>query len=249
MFGVVATIAALTYAPSALAGGASIVGEWASVAKSCSGNKITIGALSLRQSELGCRFRSVSRRGDEVTWRGECTLAADVPQSASYFPAKVVARLTGQTLSVIVNDGHLGEFDGHLGSFQRCGMRSRAGVDAKATEAKVRVHGPMPIPLDQGAYVQAGSPCENPPMFSVSSYDGAGFGVAHDRCDIKSLKALDDGAYALNEVCTAIGMDELQSIHIKMRPLNRRSYVEIVDGMKPLTYRWCATDVSELFAK
>jgi hypothetical protein len=244
------TIAALTCGSHALATGTSIVGEWATVGSTCTGNKITIEPLSLRQSELRCRFRSVSRTGDVVTWRGECTLAAYDPESASYFPAKVVARLTGQTLNVIVNDGNLGEFDGRLGSFQRCsahrGVESSALSDA---EARAQSHKAIPIPLDRGAYVQTGSPCDNPPMFAVSSYVGEGFGVAHDHCDIESVKTLDSGAYALNKVCTVIQMDTFQSLHVTLRPLNRRTYVEIVDGLKPLTYRWCATGVSELFTK
>ena len=137
---VAAMIATLTCGSHALGAGTSIVGEWASIGTSCTGNKITIKPLSLRQSELGCRFRSVSRTGDVVTWRGECTLAAYDPESASYFPAKVVARLTGQTLIVIVNNGNLGEFDGRLGSFQRCsahrGVESSALSDAEARAQK-----------------------------------------------------------------------------------------------------------------
>jgi hypothetical protein len=245
---VAAMIATLTCGSHARAAGTSIVGEWASIGTSCTGNKITIKPLSLRQSELGCRFRSVSRTGDVVTWRGECTLAAYDPESASYFPAKVVARLTGQTLIVIVNNGNLGEFDGRLGSFQRCsahrGVESSALSDA---EARAQSHEAIPIPLDRGAYVQTGSPCDNPPMFAVSSYDGKGFSLGHDYCDIESMKSLDDGAYSLNEGCTAIQMDTIQPLHVKLRPLDRRTYFEIVDGLKPLTYRWCAAIVSDLF--
>jgi len=86
-------------------------------------------------------------------------------------------------------------------------------------------------------------------MFAVSSYDGKGFSLGHDYCDIESMKSLDDGAYSLNEVCTAIQMDTIQPLHVKLRPLTRRKYIEIVDRLKPLTYRWCAASVLDLFKR
>jgi len=63
-------------------------------------------------------------------------------------------------------------------------------------------------------------------MLDVSSYDGKGFGLSHDYCDIESMKPVANGAYALDETYTAIQMDTAQSLHVTVKPLSRRSFCD-----------------------
>jgi hypothetical protein len=47
----------------------SIVGRWCS----SDGNNTVIGAMSLRNDDVSCAFKSVKRRGATVIWRGVCS--------------------------------------------------------------------------------------------------------------------------------------------------------------------------------
>ncbi len=87
-------------ATPALAGGRTIVGDWAPDPKSCfpSAGAVNISAMSLVADEMSCAFKSVARTGDQVTWRGSCNFADRA------VPAVVVATLQGERLSVRVNN-------------------------------------------------------------------------------------------------------------------------------------------------
>lgn len=95
----------------ALAGGRSIVGQWAPDPKNCvpSAGAIVVGALSLTADEMACGFKSVARQGDQVTWRGKCDFAD------SSMPATVVAMLNGSSLSVRINKQP-------ADTYRRCGI-------------------------------------------------------------------------------------------------------------------------------
>ncbi|MGU3661149.1 hypothetical protein [Methylobacterium fujisawaense] len=83
----------------ALAGGRTIVGQWAPDPKNCvpSAGAIMITALGLTADEMSCDFKSVARQGDQVTWRGKCAFS-DATKAST-----VVATLNGPSLSVRVN--------------------------------------------------------------------------------------------------------------------------------------------------
>ena len=99
----------------ALAAGRSIVGDWAPNPRMCRpmDGALKIVPLGMAGDEFSCDFKSVSRAGDVVTWRGSCG-----------FPGKsraatVVAALRGEVLSVRINGNG-------IGSYQRC--RPGSGV-------------------------------------------------------------------------------------------------------------------------
>jgi hypothetical protein len=47
----------------------SLVGRWCSG----DGNNTVIGAMSLRNDDVSCAFKTVKRRGATVIWRGVCS--------------------------------------------------------------------------------------------------------------------------------------------------------------------------------
>lgn len=53
----------------------SIVGKWGSDGEACAFSPTVIGPRSIDSPELRCRFSSVSRTGETVTWRGSCDRA------------------------------------------------------------------------------------------------------------------------------------------------------------------------------
>jgi hypothetical protein len=104
-----ATALLLLAGAPALAGGRSIVGDWAPDPRQCRPNDgaVRIAPLGLAGDELSCTFKSVSRDGDVVTWRGICS----GPEDSS--AATVVAALRGEVLSVRINGNG-------IGSYRRC---------------------------------------------------------------------------------------------------------------------------------
>ncbi len=50
---------------------ASIVGKWRFAQETCD-QAIRIGPLSLDSEDVACRFTSVTRKGRQVTWKGNC---------------------------------------------------------------------------------------------------------------------------------------------------------------------------------
>lgn len=104
-----ATALLLLAGAPALAGGRSIVGDWAPDPRQCRpvDGALRIAPLGLAGDELSCNFKSVSRDGDVVTWRGKCSGSED--SSA----ATVVAALRGEVLSVRINGNG-------IGSYRRC---------------------------------------------------------------------------------------------------------------------------------
>lgn len=87
-------------ATPAVAGGRTIVGDWAPDPSTCfpSAGAVNISPMSLVADEMSCSFKSVARTGDQVTWRGSCNFADRA------VPAVVVATLQGERLSVRVNN-------------------------------------------------------------------------------------------------------------------------------------------------
>jgi hypothetical protein len=49
----------------------SIVGDWRFAEETCA-SAIRIGPLSLDSDDVACRFTSVKREGNRVTWQGVC---------------------------------------------------------------------------------------------------------------------------------------------------------------------------------
>jgi hypothetical protein len=49
----------------------SIVGRWHFSGESCE-SPIVIGPKSLKSEDVDCRFASVTRKGNTVTWKGVC---------------------------------------------------------------------------------------------------------------------------------------------------------------------------------
>jgi hypothetical protein len=50
---------------------ASIVGDWRFPEETCA-NPLRIGPMSLASEDVSCRFASVKRTGNRVTWKGIC---------------------------------------------------------------------------------------------------------------------------------------------------------------------------------
>lgn len=90
----------------------SIVGKWSTAAGQCVRplSLIVIGPKSLSGEDFSCDFASVSRRGDVVTFRGECSYGADDPVKET-----VVARLAGERLYY-----RFSGYKGENGPFRRC---------------------------------------------------------------------------------------------------------------------------------
>ena len=79
----------------------TIVGLWRQPGGAC---KVTRGAMSIGPMHMGgdewrCDFRDVARKGDVVTWKGECGFPEPFER------ATVKASLVGQSLEVRINGG------------------------------------------------------------------------------------------------------------------------------------------------
>jgi hypothetical protein len=68
----IAIIALMLSAASPSYAAKSIVGRWGSDGEACSYAPTTIFPMSIDSPELRCRFSSVSRSGETVTWKGSC---------------------------------------------------------------------------------------------------------------------------------------------------------------------------------
>ncbi len=90
----------------------SIVGKWSTAAGQCVRplSLIDIGPRSLSGEDFSCDFSSVSRKGDVVTFRGECRYGADGPVKET-----VVARLAGERLYY-----RFSGYKSENGPFRRC---------------------------------------------------------------------------------------------------------------------------------
>lgn len=87
----------------------SIVGTWATPGR-CGVplSTIVVEPMSISGEDFFCDFKSVSRNGDVVNWRGRCTFG-DTPETTA-----VTARLADGRLSYRMNR------DGWNGPLQRC---------------------------------------------------------------------------------------------------------------------------------
>ncbi len=99
----------LGLAAPASAAGRTIVGEWAPDPANCLpfAGAMKISAMSMVADDMSCSFKSVTREGDQVTWRGGCSYGNKA------VPSVVVATLRGETLAVRIN-GKPGE------TYRRC---------------------------------------------------------------------------------------------------------------------------------
>jgi hypothetical protein len=61
----------------------SIVGAWDFPASNCS-SPIRLGPMSMKSEDVTCRFTSVTRKGNTVTWKGVCDDAeGSAPQTVT----------------------------------------------------------------------------------------------------------------------------------------------------------------------
>jgi hypothetical protein len=102
----IAILALLALDCRGLTAAQTIVGRWAPDPAQCTpvGGMIGIGPLDIVADEFQCRFDSVSRAGNIVTWHGRCGFPTP-PE-----PATVVARLSGATLHVSINGANNGAY-------------------------------------------------------------------------------------------------------------------------------------------
>lgn len=91
---------------TASANGRTIVGTWAPDPRECTpvAGMIAIGPLSMQGDDFRCDFEDVARLDDVVTWHGTCGF----PENARR--ATVVARLRGETLTVVIDGGADGPY-------------------------------------------------------------------------------------------------------------------------------------------
>jgi hypothetical protein len=80
-------------ASAASAQSASVVGRWSAEPACKADDIITIGPKTLKSSDVDCRFSSVSRSGNTVTWQGVCDDAEGSNTQT------VIATLKGDVLS------------------------------------------------------------------------------------------------------------------------------------------------------
>lgn len=88
----------------------NLLGTWATPGR-CGRplSTVSVGPLDFSGEDFFCDFKSVSRTGDTVRWRGACSFdAADKEKTT------VTARLSGGMLSYRINK------DGWNGPLQRC---------------------------------------------------------------------------------------------------------------------------------
>lgn len=93
--GLATLLAAVSLAGPAVAA-ETIVGRWGETSDVCrSASVVVLGPMRLASDETVCNFDDVSRRGDVVTWKGNCA-AGDVPPE----PETVIATLAGGRLTL-----------------------------------------------------------------------------------------------------------------------------------------------------
>jgi hypothetical protein len=90
----------------------TIVGTWSTLAGKCTRplSIITIRPQALSGKDFFCDFPSVQRKGDVVTWKGQCTFGGDEAK-----PETVTARLAGKQLYYGIKS-----YGGENGPFVRC---------------------------------------------------------------------------------------------------------------------------------
>jgi hypothetical protein len=90
----------------------TIVGTWSTAAGKCVKplSLISIGPKSLSGEDFSCDFKTVTRKNDVVTFRGQCSYGADDPLAET-----VVARLDGLRLHYRFMSQR-----GENGPFMRC---------------------------------------------------------------------------------------------------------------------------------
>ncbi len=90
----------------------TMVGTWSTIAGKCTRplSIITIGPQALSGEDFFCDFPSVQRKGDVVTWKGQCTFGGDEAK-----PETVTARLAGKQLYYGFKS-----YGGENGPFVRC---------------------------------------------------------------------------------------------------------------------------------
>jgi hypothetical protein len=87
----------------------SIVGAWHFPDENCD-SAIRLGAMSMKSEDVNCKFTSVKRVGNRVTWKGVCDDAEGSTQET------VVATLKGKRLTIAyVKGGNV------LRDLQKCG--------------------------------------------------------------------------------------------------------------------------------
>jgi hypothetical protein len=121
-------MAALTISTPALSA-ESIVGTWDN--EDCS-RPMVIGPLAMQANDTICRFDSVKRKGDRVTWKGDCNGKKRT----------VVAELENGKLNVSIIDGDV--FFG----LKRCDREDQAADDGPMEE---EASGDIPAFLKKGA--------------------------------------------------------------------------------------------------
>jgi hypothetical protein len=90
----------------------TMVGTWSTIAGQCTRplSIIKIGPQALSGEDFFCEFPSVQRKGDVVTWKGQCTFGGDDAK-----PETVTARLAGKQLYYGIKS-----YGGENGPFVRC---------------------------------------------------------------------------------------------------------------------------------
>jgi hypothetical protein len=90
----------------------TIVGTWLTIAGQCTLplSIIKIGPQALSGEDFFCNFPSVQRKGDVVTWKGQCTFGSEAAK-----PETVTARLAGKQLYYCIKS-----YGGENGPFVRC---------------------------------------------------------------------------------------------------------------------------------
>jgi hypothetical protein len=87
----------------------SIVGSWSTTQDCKPIDTIHVSPMALVGEDWDCTFKSVTRRGDVVTWRGRCGNAIHDNDQAT----TIVARLSGGQL-------HLSDNGKSMGTYRRC---------------------------------------------------------------------------------------------------------------------------------
>jgi hypothetical protein len=141
----------------------SIVGSWDN--EDCS-RPMRIGPMSLQANETVCHFDSVKRKGDTVTWKGECDGEART----------VTADLSGGKLFVFFDNGN------SFVNLNRCGKASAKPNKCRPGTVSVTFQNGEKACIKKSVYNQAKKTCDkiDSPVAECLCEDGGAFGACGD---------------------------------------------------------------------
>lgn len=99
------------------------------------------------------------------------------------------------------------------------------------------------LPLKHGTYVLASTPCRDPALAAIFTYDGRHFSYAHASACNSVIVSQASHKYWVRETCSALGDGTAAALDTTVSTYETLSLtkVRVSDqaGHKALLYRWC----------